>query len=806
MLEIVWRDVTYAWRALRRTPGFTAVAVVTLAVGIGANAAIFSVFDAVLLRPLPYRDAERLYVIHETSPRDGRLIPANAFHFREWRRSSQTFEQMALIGGMPVTLHGAGEPATIAAARVSPALFPMLGVQPALGRAFREDEDVEGRERVILLSHEIWTTRFGADPGVIGRTVSLDGDPHEIVGVLPAGFSLPKLSHFYSLEVESDRPQIWRPFAPTARDLRPLNSFNYIALGRVRPGVTPAQVEADINAIQSAMSRELPELAMFRAVVVAVADQIVSRSRTALQLVLATVAMVLVIACVNITNLLLARGARRQREFAIRRAAGAHRLRLMSQMLVESIVLSTIAGAAGVLVGAGLVRLIQLYAPVDVPRIEEASLDLRTLLFTFAVTLASGIVIGLAPAWRATRATASDVLRSWAATAATTGTSARLRSLLVGAEMAASAICVVAGVLLLSSFARLMAAERGFESDGVVTAEFVLLPPQYDAARGVAFMTRLADRVRALPGVNAAGVTDLLPLSGESNSSVVVEGRDVPRPQRPVAHIRMADRGYFEAMGIRPMAGRLPADTATGVAVIGATTAARLWPGQDAIGRRFRHGPDDSPWVEVVAVVNDVRAVSLTQDPPLTIYRPIADFYYGRVALVVKASNAAAVAPAVQRMLREMDPQLAVEGPRLMNEIVTASVAERRFQMNLMLLLAGLAAFLAALGVYGVVSQLVAQRTSEFGVRMALGAEPSRILRFVLGRAMLPVGAGVAIGLVASVGVARFLRSMLFGVSPTDVMPLVTAACLLTAIGLLASAAPAQRATRINPLDALRAE
>jgi putative ABC transport system permease protein len=806
MFESLWRDVRYAARSLWRTPGFTIIAVLTLAFGIGANAAIFSVFDAVLLRPLPYRDADRLHVIHEIGS-TGTLIPANALHFREWRASTRSFDQMALIGPATYDLRGTGAPVRINGARVTPSLFETLGVIPALGRTFREEEDVEGRDRVVILGHEIWRTRFGGDPAVVGRTITLDDAPHVVVGVLPASFALPKLSHLYALEVAVERPDIWKPFAATARDLRPLNSFSYIALARTRAGVSIDQAADDLNRVQQEVARRAPEPARFSAALVPLNDQIVSRSRTALQLVLAAVALVLLIACVNITNLLLARSGRRQREFAIRRASGADQHRLLSQLVVEGLVLSFAAGLVGLLAGAAMVQMIRLTAPVDVPRIDEASLDWRAIVFTLAVTLCTGVLIGLVPAWRTTRASAADLLRSGSTTAMTGQPSGRLRSLLVSVEVAASAVCLVAGLLLLGSFTRLLATDRGFEGGRVITADFVLAPPRYDTAAGVRFLNTLTERVRALPGVSAAGVTDVVPLSGTSTSAIMVEGSTLPRPQRPGAMIRFADRGYFQTFGITLVRGRLLDDQDRGVAVVTERAARELWPQQDPIGKRFRHGPDDSPFVEVVGVVRDVRAVALTEEPPLSIYRPVGDYFYGLAALGVKTTaDPRAMAPAIQSILREMDPDLVLPTPRTMDEIVSKSIAQPRFQMNLMILLAGAAVFLAGLGIYGVVSQTVVQRTGEFGIRMALGAASATILVLVLRRAMLPVAVGLAVGLAASLGVERFLRALLFGVSPSDVMPFVAAAAFLAGVALLASVVPALRATRVNPLDAIRAE
>ena len=800
------RDVRDAIRGLLRSPGFSVVAVLTLALGIGATTAIFSVFDAVLLRPLPYRGAGRLHAIHEVG-REGNLIPVNALHFREWRAATRSFDDMALVGPETFDLSGAGEPVHVGAARVTPSLFGTLGIKPALGRPFLDDEDVPGRDRVVILGHELWTTRFAADPAIVGRRVTLDGQPYEIVGVMPPGSALPKLQHLYALEATFDGPQLWKPFAATDDDLRLLGNFNYAAIGRLKPGVTPAQATDDLNVIETDLASRVPEPAVFRAALVPLADQIVSRSRTALRLVLAAVVLVLLIACVNITNLLLARGGSRHRELAIRRAAGAGSLRLMVQTAMEGVVLSTIAGTCGLVLASALVRVIRLNAPVDVPRIDEAALDVRVLLFTFAVTLCTGLLVGLVPAWRAIRVTSVELLRSSSATAMSGRATGRLRSVLVSVEVAASTACLIAAALLLTSFARLMSVDRGFEVERITTIDLTLPGERYDQAAGVRFITTLADRVRALPGVVSAGVTDALPLRGLANSAIMVEGSNLPRQLRPVATIRFADAGYFETMGIRLADGRLldASDDTSAVAVISTRAAEQLWPRQNPLGKRFRHGPDNSPLIEVVGVVGDARTISLTQDPPLHIYRPAAAYFYGRAGLAVKTrSDSAALAPGIQQIVRELDPELAVPTPRTMDDIVAGSVAQRRFQTMLMLILGGVAAFLAALGIYGVVAQAAAQRTAEFGVRMALGADWRTILGLVLRGAMRPVMLGVVAGIAASLGAGRLLRSLLFGVTPTEAMPFVAATLVLVGVALAASLIPAWRAARVDPVVALR--
>jgi predicted permease len=805
---MLWQDCRYSVRALRRSPGFTIAAALTLAVGIGATTAIFTVFNAVLLRPLPYPGTDRLFVIQEGQRT---RVPVNALHFREWRASSRSFDEMAIIGPDSVTLgsDGSGEPTRLNIARVSPSLFRTLGVRPALGRAFLEAEDVAGRDRVVILTHELWQARFGADPHVVGRRVMLDGEPYEIVGVLPPGQNLPKLQHLYPVDTTIERPQLWKPFAPTERDERLLGNFNYVAIGRLKQSATPQQADQELNAIEAELARRAPEPVSFHASLLPLGEQIVSRSSAALRLVLAAGLFVLLIACVNVTNLLVARAKRRGREFAIRRAAGASLHRLLLQALTETLVLCFGAGVLALPLAAALVRLIHLNSPADVPRIEEATIDLPVLLFTFAITSISGLVIGLAPAWRAARGHAAELLRTASVTAAGSRAAGRFRALLIGVEVGASAVCLISGALLLTSFANVMSVDRGFSVDRIITTDFTLPEPRYDVAAAARYLETLTARVRALPGVTSVGVTDALPLSGLSNSAIMVEGSTLPRAQRPSAMIRFADRGYFQTMGIAPVAGRLLEDTdaGRGVAVISSRAAQRIWPNQNPLGKRFRHGPDDSPLIQVVGVVSDVRAISLTADPPLQIYRPTADYFYGRASLAVKTeSEPAAVAASIQRIMRELDPQLAVPTPRTMADIVDASVAQRRFQMMLVMLLAATAAFLAAIGVYAVAANAVTARLTEFGVRISLGANSANIRRLVLSGALRPVLFGLAGGIFLSIGFGRLLRTLLFEVSPTDPASIAAASLSLIAVTALATLIPAQRATHVDPVIALKAE
>ena len=807
LIATIVRDFRYAARSLQRAPGFALAAVLTLALGIAANTAIFSVFEAVLLRPLPYAAADRLYVIFEGSRAP---VPVNALHFEEWRARVRSFDRLALIGPTDRTLTGFGAPVRLRGARVTPSLFSTLGVEPALGRPFAEEENVVGRDAVIVLTHELWTARFDADPTIVNRTVTLDGSPHVVVGVLPAGADLPKLAELYSVDVDLGRAEFFTPFAPTPNDLRLIGSYNYVAIGRLREGVSETQASAELNTIQADLATRAPQRTQFGAMLVPMSDQIAGRSKLALQIVFGTVALVLLVACINLANLLLARGGRRVREFAIRRATGAQRSNLIVHVLAESVLLSIAAGLIGLMISAGLVEILRQYAPPRVPRLDDVALNGTVLVFTCAVTLVSGLLIGLLPAIRSTRIVAVDVLRSSAATSASSASAGRLRSTLVAIEVAASTVCVVGAALLLSSFVNLLHVDRGFDTARIVTAEFGLMGARYDTPmKQITFMTALADQLRSQPGVLSVGITDALPLSGVSNSAIMVEGSTLPRPERPTATVRAADADYFRTMGIPLRLGRLldASDADRRVAVISELAAARLWPGQNPLGKRFRHGPDDSPLIDVVGVVGNVRSVSLSANPPLHIYRPPAQYFYGRGSLAARTIvDEATMAASIGTIVRRLDPDMAVPTPRTMDDIVSESVAMRRFQMNLVLLLGAAAVLLAGLGIYAVVSHGVSQRIGEFGIRMALGADGARIRRLVVRDGMRPVALGLAGGAALSLAASRLLNSLLFGVSSTDGRSYVVAIVFLSTVALAASLAPAWRASRLDPNAALRTE
>jgi len=807
-------DLRFAGRMLRKDWGFYGIAIATLALGIGVNTAIFSVVDGVILRPLAYRESQRLVVIHEMVPKFANLaplIPVNAMHFLEWRKNARSFSEMALIGGMSFNLTGSGEPERIPAARVSPGLFPMLGIQARLGRTFLNEEDQAGRDRVVVLNEELWKRRFAADPNVIGRKIMLNGDPYEIIGVLPSGFHFPKLNQLFAMTVAEERPQLWKPFGLRDEEKDDMGDFNYVCIARLGPGVSLAQALSELNVIQGNLAGRLSEKVELRAALVPLQQQITGRARTGLQLMLAAVSAVLLICCVNIANLLLARATTRRREMAIRSAIGASSGRLARQMLVESLLLSALGGLAGVMIAYAAIRVILASAPVDLPRLDEIHLDARVLLFTMGISIVAGLLFGFLPAWRFAQADPQDAMRSGARGATVGKGTGRLRSLLVTLEVGLSAVCLVAGGLLLHSFFKLLDVDRGFETQRIVTVSLNLPNTRYpDRDKRAAFSQSMLDHVKVLPGVTSAGVSNMLPLGGEGGNNVVApEGSKVPLMERPLADIRQVSPDYFRTLGIPLREGRFfgEGDRSDNVALVSPHTAEQLWPGQSPLGKRFRMGGDQSPLMEVIGIAGDVRGVSLNKNPSATVYVPYWQRNFNQVSLAVKtAMEPLAAASVIRAAIRAVDPELPVPAFRTMDEIVAESVAQRRFQMTLVLLFGLTALLLASLGIYGVVSYSVAQRTNEMGIRMALGAPRAGIRSLVLRQSLPPVMLGLSVGVIASLALGRVLSSLLYGIGAGDPLTIFAVVALLSAVAMVAAYIPARRATQVDPITALRYE
>jgi putative ABC transport system permease protein len=814
MLNDFLFDFRYAARMLKKNPGFAAIAIGTLTLGIGANTAIFSVVDGVILRPLSYSSPERLFAVHEVVPKFANiapLVPVNAMHFQGWRKNWSSAESLALISSQSMNLTGVGEPVRLNAGRVSSSLFPMLGVRARLGRTLLEEEDQPGRDHVVVLSDELWKRQFSADPKIVGRKIILDGNPFEVVGVLAPGFRFPKISQLYAMTIGGDRPELWKPFAIAKDELEEMGDFNYTCIARLRTGVTRIQALSELNVVQANFARQTKDRMDLLAEIVPLREQITGRGRAGLLTLLAAVGAILLIACVNVANLLLSRATGRRREIAIRSAVGASRSRLLRQMLSESILLAAVSGILGTALAAAAVKVLVTLAPVDLPRIDEVGLNLGVLAFTMAITLSSALLFGALPAWRLGHTDPQDALKSGARGSTEGHAGGRLRSILVGVEVGLSALCLIAGGLLLHSFVKLLSVDKGFETSRILTVDLSIPDARYpDLEKRAALLHAVVERVSALPGVVSAGLSNMLPLGGEGGNNIVqLEGQHLPIPERPLADIRQVSPAYWRTMGIPLQAGRFfsDADRSRKTALVSSLTARRLWPGQNAVGKRFRMGDDDSPLIEVVGITGDVRSVNLNTPPTLTIYIPYWQRFYGNAALAIRTAAApAGIATATRAALREVEPQMPVPAFKTMDELVSESVSGRRFQLVLVLLFGLAALVLASLGIYGVVSYSAAQRSNEMGIRMALGATPSSVRALVMREGLTPVVVGLGAGIACALAVGRLLQNLLFGVRPADPITIAGVSLLLVGVAVIAGYVPARRATLVDPLTALRYE
>ena len=806
-------DFRYALRSLARNPGYAAIVVLILAVGIGANTAMFSIVDGVLLRPLPFRQPEQLYAVQESVPKFSNMapdFPVNAMHYREWKKRWTAAEQMGLLDWRTYNLTSGGEPEKVNAERISATLFPMLGVQPAIGRGFLEAEDQEGRDQVVLLSDSLWRRRFHADPNVLGQKVVLNDKPYEVIGVMPAGLKLPRVSQLQSMHLNDEDPDIWKPFAATSDDLEPLGNFNFGCIIRLKHGATMPAALQEANGIVADILRDLPDKVEVRAKMSPLQQQMTGRSRNGLLLLLSAVGAVLLIVCVNIANLMLARATGRRREFAIRAAVGASTRRLLRQMLTESLVVATIGGGLGIAIAYGVLHLILTNAPVAVARLDEVRIDGRVLAVACALTLLSALFFGMLPAWRASRIDPQEGMRSSGRSFSESRQSGRARTLLVALEVALSTVCLAAAGLLLNSFVRLMHVDKGFDTDHVVSVDLYLAGTRYPEKARIAFLRRAVEAASPLPGVTAVGVVNVLPLSGEGNNNLlIVDGVNVPLFERPLVDMRSVNGDYFRAMGIPLRSGRVfqESDREHGVAIMAEGTARKLWPGENPLGKKVRFGEPSAPVMEVIGVAGDVRGNGLQKVPQQVVYIPY--WYRGRNAtsLVVRTGmDPKSIAGAVRTELRKLDPELPVPQFRTMDDIVSASVSERRFQLTLVLLFAGIALVLASLGIFGVVSYTVAQRRGEMGIRLALGATAANLRGMVVRQGLAPVAIGLACGIAGALALGRVMEGLLFGVRAYDPWTLAGVSILLIAVAAAACYIPAARVSRADPLSALRYE
>ncbi len=813
MSSFLLHDLRYAWRLLRKTPGFTTVAVLALALGVGANTAIFSVVDAVLLRPLPYHDPSQLVKIWGRF--EGIGIPNNQNwisppEFADFRTLSHAFSNIAAIQSDSFNIAGGRVPERVGAAEVSASLFPMLGVQAKLGRVFLPEEEQPGRNYVVLLSEGLWRRRFGADPGVVGSKLRVNGLSALVVGVLPGSFQFPS-------EAEA-----WAPLAFSNDDLSPSSRGGHglEVLARIKPGLSLAQARADMASVSRRMIEQNAGYPYkqynFGLILTPLLEEMVGDTKTALWILMGAVALVLLIACANVANLLLARASAREREMAIRAAVGASRRRLACQLLTESTLLGLVGGAAGLLLGRwGLAALTNLAAETF-PRIAGAHLNGGVLAFTLLVSVGASLLFGMAPVFQAAQVTHESLKDGGRGSTAGRG-ALSLRRALVVAEVALSLMLLTGAGLLLRSFVRLMEVDPGFRPDGVLTMRISLPDAKFTNATQVsAFYRELTERVSKLPGVKSAGLVSALPLTGSGGSgTTTIDSRAVSGVDAsPEADQRPVTPGYFQSMGIALARGRYfdARDTSSSapVAVIDETLANTYWPGEDAVGKRLKLGGAQStdPWMTIVGVVRHVRYRTLEARSRVTVYWPEAQNPYSSMSLAIRTSlpDPHSLARAVHREILAIDSEQPIYRVRTMHELMVDSVARRRLAMSLLGIFACVALLLAAVGIYGVMSYSVTQRAHEIGIRMALGASRASVMRLVLGQSLSLTLAGVALGLAGSLILANLISSLLFQVPPRDPLTFALVALVLTASALLASYLPARRATQVDPMISLRCE
>lgn len=806
-IQDLLQDLGFGLRMLRNSPAFALVAILTLALGIGANTAIFSVIHGVLLQPLPFPKQEQLLTLWEKD-KEGTRSNTSWATFMDWNRLNHSFTGIAAVSFWSPTYVGAHDAETLVGFRASSALFDLLGVKFERGRNFLSSEDVRGNNFVVILSHGFWQRTFGGDPGIMGKTVQLGTRAYTVVGVLPADF--PSILSF-----DPRKPaDIYTPLAydvtlPYAcRDCRHLRAFT-----RLRDGVLITQAEAEMNQISANLFREYPTAYSASGVTLTpLKEYLVGDVKTALWILLGSVGFVLLIACVNVANLLLAWAARRQREVALRAALGARRARMIRQFLTESLLLSSLGGALGLFLAWAGVALLQQVRLANLPRLENVHLDAWTFAFTFGVSLVTGLIFGLLPAFRASKLDLNEALKE--SGKSTAGKERhRLRSALVFADVALALLLLTGAGLMMKSLVRLLEVNPGFDSSHTLTLTLSLWGPKSADAPAVAFFGQVLQKIQALPGVESAGIVSQLPLGGNLDMyGVHVEGKSLPNPEEdPSADRYSITPGYLRAMRIPLRRGRefdqRDLATAPMVALVNESMAHQFWPGEDPIGKRFRLGDTKGAWKTIVGVVGDVLHRGLDAPHTMQVYLPNTQFTDSMVILAVRTTNdPTSLAAAVRSEITTLDPQVPISEVATMDEVVSASVANQRFAALLFLFFGAIALTLTAVGIYGVISYGVAQRTHEIGIRLALGANSREVLKMIVSEAMKPALLGAALGLCAAFGLTRLLTRLLYNVKPTD--PPVFAAVLLLLIGvaLLASYIPARRATRVDPMVALRYE
>ena len=810
-MHLLWQDLRYGARMLMNKPGFTLIAVFTLALGIGTNTAIFSVVNRVLLYRLPYKDAGRLVMVWGTNPQLGAPIDlVSPADLTDWRMQNTVFEDLAATNDAHYNLTGMGEPESLIGYSLAANFFQVVGLQPALGRTFTPEEDRTGAPGVVILSHRLWERRFSRDPSALGRSITLNGIPRTIIGVMPAGFEHPQRSEFWTpLRLDSLSAN-----QANDRGLRFLR-----VVGRLKSGITLEQAQIEMSRIARRLSEQHPDTNTGQGVkIVSLQEQFVGDIKPTLMALLGAVGFVLLIACANVANLLLARASARQREIAVRTALGAWRGRLIRQFLTESVMLALIGGALGLLVTLWSTNLLVSLFPnnvanLNIPVVKEIPIDGRVLGFSLLVSIMTGVIFGLAPAWLASKPDLNRSLKESSTNTIASISGRRIRGLLIVSETALALLLLIGAGLMIKSFWRLLQGDLGFNPKNVLAMEVSLAPHKYgNAQQRRAFLQGVMERIENLPDVEQAGATNFLPLSGFWDIiSFRIEGRPVQRPsEEPLADNRVVTERYFRTMGIRMLRGRefdeRDHESAPAVVIINETMARRFWPNENPIGARINLGQGNQPlWHEIVGVVNDVKSFGLEEQTHLDIYRPLAQAPSPFIAFSLRTGgDPLSLVAALKNAIYAVDKDQPVLKVITMEKLAAESITLRRVSMLLVGGLSALALILSAIGIYGVMSYTISQQRHEIGLRMALGAQSRDVVKLVIGQGMKPAIVGMSIGLLASFALARLIENLLFGVSATDPATFVVTVILLGGVALLACWIPALQASKVDPMITLR--